>query len=68
MVAKPCVEMSLSVDCNIAEVVFKGYPLTLLHSKRPKLYAILAFLSAIGLRLVNIETLINCGLNRILPY
>ena len=25
-------------------------PLTLLHSERPKLYAILAFLSAIGLR------------------
>ena len=27
-----------------------GLPLTLLHSERPKLCAILAFLSAIGLR------------------
>ena len=27
--------------------------LTLLHSERPKLYAILAFLSAIGLRLTS---------------
>ena len=29
-----------------------GDPLTLLHSERPKLYTILAFLSAVGLRQV----------------
>ena len=33
-----------------SEIVHLNTNLTLLHSERPKLYAILAFLSAIGLR------------------
>ena len=39
----------------------KLFSLTLLHSERPKLYAILAFLSAIRLRIVitEMETKIN---------
>ena len=35
--------------------------LTLLHSERPKLYTILAFLSAIGLSLLNIQRSIGDG-------
>ena len=36
---------------NIVWTHFFSFSLTLLHTERPKLYAILAFLSAIGLRL-----------------
>ena len=35
----------------------KGHLLTLLHSERPKLYSILAFLSAIGLKEIFLERL-----------
>ena len=35
--------------------------LTLLHSERPKLYAILAFLSAVGLKTYNIPGLLVSG-------
>ena len=37
-----------------------GDPLTLLHSERPKLHAILAFLSAIGLIEVTTTSRIDC--------
>ena len=36
--------------CYKTNGILKTLPLTLLHSERPKLYTILAFLSAIGLR------------------
>ena len=36
---------------------FRTFTLTLLHSERPKLYAILAFLSAIGLIILNVPLL-----------
>ena len=38
----------VKLNCNIS-AAHSGAPLSLLHSKRPKLYAILASLSAIGL-------------------
>ena len=44
-----------------AKIVYKSvYKLTLLHSERPKLYTILAFLSAIGLTQKNPEQSLFC--------
>ena len=34
----------------------KNFALTLLHSERPKLYTILAFLSAVGLSRMNLDS------------
>ena len=42
-------------------------PLTLLHSARPKLFTILTFLRAIGLRLYNFE-LSECNRVKILTF
>ena len=39
----------LSNVYNIQSLIFQCLTITLLHSERPKLYTILAFLSAIGL-------------------
>ena len=42
-------------------------PLTLMHSERPKLYAILAFLSAKGLKLGNLSIFGKIGSVRVPP-
>ena len=42
-------------------------PLTLLHSERPKLHTILAFLSAVGLRAISFleeKTVLSKGANK----
>ena len=44
-------EIDMNDDLCTGILTFWGYPLTLLHSERPKFYGVLAFLSAIGLRI-----------------
>ena len=48
-------------DC--VPIHFKSFTLTLLHSERPKLYAILVFLSAIGLNRYLINIMLDCKMN-----